>query len=577
MANTDKDTIYVDIDDEITGIIDKVKSSNGKVVALVLPKRANVFQSIVNMKLLKRAVDADKKNVVLITSEAGLLPLAGAAGIHVAKTLNTRPEIPSGPTTIPDNDEEVDEDASLDPDDENPLDQNSPVGRLAGAGAASALPAAAAADGVETLAFDNEEPAPALADKAADAAKRGSDKAKTPKSKKLKVPNFNRFRLILIILVVALIVLIGGFIFLRSKLDKATIHITTNATNVDTNLNLTLASSDSSLSVANDSLPSKYQAQNKTYSQTVNTTGQKNEGDEATGTVNMTAQYCGSIPSSNPDVPAGTGVSANGQTFITQQDTQFSTQNVKNNCINYQATTSTSITAQAPGSAYNVSGVNFTVAGSYGGYTVSASGSASGGTDNIVQTVNQNDINNAKAKITTGSSSSAESGLESELKGSNYYPLTATFQTGSTNTSTSAGVGQAASSVTVNESITYSMFGVIENNLKKLVNNSIDGQIDTSKQSILDDGISTANYTIDNLTASGGQLSMAVKAVAGPELNIAQIKKNAEGLKAGDISTQLQTDPDVNSVKVDFSPFWVSSAPKNTSKITVDVAKPSNK
>ena len=79
MATSDKDTIYIDIDDEITGIIDKVTASNGKIVALVLPKRASVFQSIVNMKLLKRAADSEKKNLVLITSAAGFLPLAGAA------------------------------------------------------------------------------------------------------------------------------------------------------------------------------------------------------------------------------------------------------------------------------------------------------------------------------------------------------------------------------------------------------------------------------------------------------------------------------------------------------------------
>ena len=52
MAAPDKDTIYVDIDDEITGIIDKLRNSDAKVVALVLPKRATVFQSIVNMKLV---------------------------------------------------------------------------------------------------------------------------------------------------------------------------------------------------------------------------------------------------------------------------------------------------------------------------------------------------------------------------------------------------------------------------------------------------------------------------------------------------------------------------------------------
>ncbi|MBC7581656.1 hypothetical protein H7097_02175, partial [Aeromicrobium sp.] len=49
-----KETVYVDIDDEITAIIEKVRSSQQKIVALVLPKRASVLQSIVNMKLLKR-------------------------------------------------------------------------------------------------------------------------------------------------------------------------------------------------------------------------------------------------------------------------------------------------------------------------------------------------------------------------------------------------------------------------------------------------------------------------------------------------------------------------------------------
>src|ERR1035437_6548830 len=110
MSSKDKDTIYIDIDDEITGIIDKLSASDGKVVALVLPKRAAVFQSIVNMKLLKRAADSSKKNLVLITSEAGLLPLAGVAGVHVAKTLSSKPEIPVGPLPLDDTEETVQED-----------------------------------------------------------------------------------------------------------------------------------------------------------------------------------------------------------------------------------------------------------------------------------------------------------------------------------------------------------------------------------------------------------------------------------------------------------------------------------
>src|SRR3989344_8383697 len=97
MTEAAKDIIYIDIDDEITSIIEKVSASKHKIVALVLPKRATVLQSIVNMKLLKRRADSGGKRVVLITSEAGLLPLAGAVGLHAAKTLQSKPEIPPPP------------------------------------------------------------------------------------------------------------------------------------------------------------------------------------------------------------------------------------------------------------------------------------------------------------------------------------------------------------------------------------------------------------------------------------------------------------------------------------------------
>ena len=64
-----KDVVYIDIEDEITGIISKMKESKAKIVALVPPKRSTVLNSVVNLKLLKRAADDSKKRVVLITNE----------------------------------------------------------------------------------------------------------------------------------------------------------------------------------------------------------------------------------------------------------------------------------------------------------------------------------------------------------------------------------------------------------------------------------------------------------------------------------------------------------------------------
>jgi hypothetical protein len=561
MAAKDKDTIYIDIDDEITGIIDKLKVSEGKVVALVLPKRASVFQSIVNMKLLKRAADSSKKNLVLITNEAGLMPLAGAAGVHVAKTLTSKPEIPLAPDGINDTDEEaIQEDGeAVDP----PLDTDKTLGELAAGGAA--------ADGVETLTLDDDEPsadAAAPGPKTFDPPAKGKGKDKPKKDKKLSIPNFNRFRLLLIIGGLILLLLIIGFIFATVALPKATINIKTDATNVNTNLNLNLSTAAKTLDASSGTIPAKLASQPKTYTEQVPTTGQKNNGNKASGSVSMSAGSCG--PDIPNDVPAGTGLSSNGQTYITQNDVSFTPASNHGHCT-FQGQSDVTIIAQNPGASYN-GATGFTVAGR-SDVSATVSSTIAGGTDSIVQTVNQNDINNAKAKITP-SDTNIKQGLDTQLKAGNYYPLDATYVTATPVVTSSANVGAVANNVTVTETITYTMFGVKQSDLNTLIDNQVKTQIDTSKQVVLDNGLGQGVFNVNNISGTAAQLSLSTKATAGPDLNIDDIKQKAAGQHAGAIKSQLSNNPDVTSVDVSISPFWLSSAPKKTSRITVNIAKP---
>ncbi len=89
-----KDVIYLDPDDDITAVINKVKASKAKIIALVPPKRANMLSSVVNLRLLKRAAESDKKKTVLITTEQVLASMAGGIGMFVAKDLNSAPQVP---------------------------------------------------------------------------------------------------------------------------------------------------------------------------------------------------------------------------------------------------------------------------------------------------------------------------------------------------------------------------------------------------------------------------------------------------------------------------------------------------
>ncbi|HET8992064.1 MAG TPA: hypothetical protein VFN31_03470, partial [Candidatus Saccharimonadales bacterium] len=164
-----------------------------------------------------------------------------------------------------------------------------------------------------------------------------------------------------------------------------------------------------------------------------------------------------------------------------------------------------------------------------------------------------------------------------QLTSQGYYPIDATFSPGTPTTTPSAGVGSAATTVTVTENITYTMFGVHKSDLQQLIADTIKGQINTSSQSILNYGISNANISVNSQTSKSAQLSLNTTAIIGPNLNISDIKKQAAGKKQGDIKSAISQNPNVTGVKVTFSPFWASTAPSDVNKITVIIAKPTNK
>jgi hypothetical protein len=368
-----------------------------------------------------------------------------------------------------------------------------------------------------------------------------------------------------------LILLITGLIFANSVLPKALITIKTDATNIDLNLNLNLDKAAKNFDPETGTLPSEVAKIEKTYTKEVPTTGQKNNGDKATGSVTMTAKKCTGNPFVAPsDVPAGTGITHDGLTYITQSTASFSGTGTSGGCYTYSAG-SISIVAQSGGKNYNTgSGSSFSVPDRS---DVSASGSATGGTDNIVQIVNQNDITTAKSKIKT-EEDTVKQDLEDSLAEDDFYAIKATYSASDAKVTSSPAVGAVGDNVTVTETVTYTMFGVHKDDLETLIKNAVKSQIDTSKQSILDDGLSSATFNVDSQTADKAELTMSTKAEVGPDLDIGAIKRDAAGKKPGAVKDALSTNPDVTSVDVKLSPFWVSSVPKNTSKIKVEIAKP---
>jgi hypothetical protein len=569
--DTSKDTVYIDIDDEITSIIEKVRASQQKIVALVLPKRASVLQSIVNMKLLKRTADSAKKSLVLITTETGLLPLAGTVGLYVAKNLQTKPEIPVVDGVEPDAVDDLDEPDEVDFDPSAAAGKS--VGDLAISSSVPLVGAAAVAKGndpIETLELDDDAPSSDGATAAATTA--SAVKMKKPKKdKKLAVPNFESFRKKLFLIIPIGLLLLVGLFFLLSALPKAEIVVKTDTTDVNSNLALTIDTGLKAADIDKQAIPAQLQKIDKSGSQQVAATGKKNNGNKATGNVTVT-----NCDSDNVTIPAGSGFTSGGNTYIsthsvTVPDSNFTSPGSGSKCKN-DGKASVPVTAQAGGANYNLgSGASFKVVSN--NLLSGVGDDITGGTDNIVQVVSQSDIDSATQKITAQNSDSVKTQLQDQLKQAHFYPLPVTFNAGTPNITSSSKPGDEASTVTVSQTTTYTMFGVQEKDLKALVDNDVKDKIDPKKQSILSEGLDKATWKVNNASPTGAALSLTTVATAGPDLKADTLKAQLAGMKKGEIRDTLLQNPGVKDVEVHLSPFWVTSVPSKPDKVTITFQK----
>lgn len=78
-----KKIIYAEIDDEVTTVYDKIKGAKSKEIYIVFPKRSVIFQSIVNLKILKKKAESHGKTIFFVTNDKNGIYLASAVGITV--------------------------------------------------------------------------------------------------------------------------------------------------------------------------------------------------------------------------------------------------------------------------------------------------------------------------------------------------------------------------------------------------------------------------------------------------------------------------------------------------------------
>lgn len=534
-----KDVIYVDIEDDITSVIAKVKGASAPIVALVPPKRIGVLQSTVNLKLLQKTARTADKRLVLITSDGALTNLAAGMAIPVAKNLQSKPEVPEAVTPAVEEDDVING---------NEL----PVGDLA-----ATAPGEAKEESIIDTIPDFDAPVAATA--AARAPKRASGS---------KVPNFDSFRKKIFLAAGAGVLLIVFLVWAIFFAPKATVAITakTNVINIDKVLQL---KPGATLDTAQNVAPAIVKQIKKTASTDFQATGKKEVGEKATGTVKFTNAQDEKAAS----IPAGTQVvSSTGLKFVTNEAVTIgipptgpiSQCGADRLC---ETTATVGVTAITGGARFN--GATGNVNGDFDGATGAFAASPSGGTDKTATVVAQADIDKAKEQLKSQDTSAVKTELKKQFSGDAII-IQESFQVTPGDPVSTPAVDQEATSAKLTAETTYTMVAVSRADLKKIYDAYTKTQIGKGdNQKIYESGDKSTSFSQFS-TVDGGAYTVKARATAqvGPEIDDGSLAKTLVGKRAGEIQQQLEDIQGVEDVETKFSPFWVTTAPK-AEKITI--------
>ncbi len=533
-----KDVIYIDIEDDVTSIIEKLKNSKEKIVALVPPKGNSVLQSVVNLKLIKRAANTAGKQPVVVTSNHALTALAGGLDLYVAKNLQSKPVLAS---TLAN---EVPDDESVEVSDE--------VGELD-----AAPKATSAGNDDDEVELDGEELIALEAADKAEAAEPKLKKAGHGKSK--KVPNFDTFRKKLLIGggIAVLLLIAGLFVFGRAK---ANIVVRAETTPVDVALEAKLNANTAQSDPATANLKAVSQEKKQTISQNFSATGQKDIGEKATGIVRFST---GSISALGTTIPAGTQIVSGGLAFVT-------TESVTITISNYSGANS-GIAAAESGIKYN--GASGNASGAPSGISAQITKATTGGTTQIVKVVTQDDINKARAQLEQKDSNAVKEELKKAFSaGAKVLDDSLVVSIGSVTSEPAA--NQPANDAKLTAEVTYSLLAVSEEDLGETLDSFVTSKMtNKDQQRVYQNGLKDAKF--EKVAADAKTATYKITAIGqyGPQFDTEKLKEEVTGKKFGEVRSYLQDLPGVKGVDIKLTPFWARKIPGvNRIDIKLDVA-----
>ncbi len=509
--------IFLQPDDEITDVIDKIKKVEKSIIVLVIPESAMVLQSIVNLKLLKKEADDLDRRLAIVTDSKKGRQLAGQVGISVYKKAKA---------------------------DEIEKEEES-----------------------KKVVDDIRSRFPLSDSKSSEEKQEATEEKSKNKEKKRTKKGLSLAKVFLIALLVVLVG--GGSAWAYMSLDRANIKLKVDQESIEEQV-LVTASLDSGHQMG--SFKAELVEETATAQAKFDATGRKEVGGSASGDITV-YNYWSSDP--QPLVETTRFVhSSTGKLFRTTETVSVpGTRVVEGETV--PGTITVNIKADEIGSSYNVGPGQFRIPGLPSAkqekiYGRTDSG-MSGGYEKEILVVSQQDYNQAKEEL------SAQLDEEINEKISNRLIEGQVILEGKEETileeSASPDIGQEAGSFKLTlkkrvKTLTYSQEDYLLA-IKEKVDSNLSGQSELLADNLADD-VEIKNINLD-LKERQAKIKTMVNGVVVAKIDRDIIKENLFGKNEMEGERYLTGFSQIKDAQIELSPFWVNRVPESKEKITIEI------
>jgi hypothetical protein len=561
---------YLDVDDEVTTAVARLRAPGEPHVALVLPAGSRVATSRINFRLLAREAAARERQLAIVAPETSVRAIAIAAGLPAYATVAGYEAALA---------EALEQEAR-----ERRMAPAASVALGSGAGPQATPPEAAAAQRSRDLPGAAVRPVvPRRTEDETSAARgrgAGSALGTEPRSAGAlpiaghvkEAPRHGRRRWLVILLVALLVLLLAGGGALYLVLPTAQIVVTPVAVlQGPISLQVTADPTATAVDPVNLVIPAQQVTVPLSAEGTFPASGQKVTLAPATGTVTFTSND--TIDSVT--IPAGTTVATrSGIAFLTQATVVTPPATVSGTTIT-PGQASCAVQAVTPGPAGNVPAHSVVVASTrLQAFQVAVDNPTptSGGTRSVTKVVSQQDYDAAVKQLDSrvaGQLPTAVANPAIAPQGTTVIPGTATLGAVSTVPAASALVGTAASSFQLTATATASVIAVSKQPLAGLASTRLEQSIPAG-WSLFPGSVRTS---VSNPVVQSGQVTFTVTASAQRwhPLNAPALLAQVKGKTVGEARAILSQYGDVS---ISTWPSFVTTIPSLDGRVTLSVAAP---